>query len=205
MSLLLSEHNPIYRNYVFWTGVLVLKMLAMSILTGCKRFFSRVHIIILCLQKLNKYSDHITIFRRPTPIPKTFTSTRLRYRSTTKMSNAFVVPTETIWNALFHWYWSDISTSKQIHQNLWQFHCTLMPQSSGSCILSFMPFGFYPNRRGQLPLLFHVWQPDTWQWWPFCIIRRFPFRYKLALLTGFYLHFANIKFIKVNQTLPNKR
>lgn len=43
MSLLMTVHNPVYRNYVFWTGVLILKMLAMSLLTGCKRFHSRVH------------------------------------------------------------------------------------------------------------------------------------------------------------------
>lgn len=49
MSNLLSEYNPVYRNYVFWTGVLILKMLAMSVLTGCKRYFTKV--------LLNNYSS----------------------------------------------------------------------------------------------------------------------------------------------------
>ncbi|BFG01744.1 microsomal glutathione S-transferase 1 [Drosophila madeirensis] len=35
---LLSLTNPVFKSYVFWTGVLVLKMLFMSVLTGMQRF-----------------------------------------------------------------------------------------------------------------------------------------------------------------------
>ncbi|XP_022208689.1 microsomal glutathione S-transferase 1 isoform X2 [Drosophila obscura] len=35
---LLSLNNPVFKSYVFWTGVLVIKMLLMSLLTGLQRF-----------------------------------------------------------------------------------------------------------------------------------------------------------------------
>lgn len=41
---LLSVDNPVFRNYVVWSGVLLLKTLAMSILTGSKRFRTKVYI-----------------------------------------------------------------------------------------------------------------------------------------------------------------
>lgn len=43
MSLeLLSLTNPVFKSYTFWTGVLVIKMLAMSLLTGLQRFKTKV-------------------------------------------------------------------------------------------------------------------------------------------------------------------
>ncbi|KRF82510.1 microsomal glutathione S-transferase 1 isoform X2 [Drosophila virilis] len=39
MSLeLLTLTNPVFKSYTFWTGVLVIKMLAMSLLTAIQRF-----------------------------------------------------------------------------------------------------------------------------------------------------------------------
>lgn len=43
MSLeLLSLTNPVFKSYTFWAGVLVIKMLAMSLLTGLQRFKTKV-------------------------------------------------------------------------------------------------------------------------------------------------------------------
>lgn len=43
MSLdLLSLNNPVFKSYTFWAGVLVIKMLAMSLLTAVQRFKTKV-------------------------------------------------------------------------------------------------------------------------------------------------------------------
>lgn len=43
MSLeLLSLTNPVFKSYTFWAGVLVIKMLAMSLLTAVQRFKTKV-------------------------------------------------------------------------------------------------------------------------------------------------------------------
>lgn len=38
----ISVENPVFREYCFWAVVLVLKMMAMSILTGMKRASTKV-------------------------------------------------------------------------------------------------------------------------------------------------------------------
>lgn len=43
MSLeLLSLSNPVFKSFTFWAGVLVVKMLAMSLLTAIQRFKTKV-------------------------------------------------------------------------------------------------------------------------------------------------------------------
>lgn len=42
---LLSYANPVFRNYCFWTAILVIKMLIMSIITLIQRFRTGVSII----------------------------------------------------------------------------------------------------------------------------------------------------------------
>lgn len=43
MSLeLLSLTNPVFKSYTFWAGVLVIKMLSMSLLTAIQRFKTKV-------------------------------------------------------------------------------------------------------------------------------------------------------------------
>lgn len=39
---LLSLTNPVFKSFVFWVGVLVIKMLAMSLLTAIQRFKTKV-------------------------------------------------------------------------------------------------------------------------------------------------------------------
>ena len=39
---LLSFDNEVFKSYMFWSAVLVLKMLAMSMLTGLQRFKTHV-------------------------------------------------------------------------------------------------------------------------------------------------------------------
>lgn len=38
--------NPVFRTYAFWSAVLVLKIFAMSILTGLQRFRTQVSEIL---------------------------------------------------------------------------------------------------------------------------------------------------------------
>lgn len=45
MSKLLDLGNPVFSSYVLWSSVLVLKMLAMSLLTAVHRFKNQVSII----------------------------------------------------------------------------------------------------------------------------------------------------------------
>lgn len=54
MPELLSEltRNEVFRVYVFWSGVLVVKMLFMSLLTGMQRFRTKVRFLILFYFKL---------------------------------------------------------------------------------------------------------------------------------------------------------
>lgn len=40
---LISADNEVFASYAFWTGVLIVKMLAMSLLTGVARFRNKVH------------------------------------------------------------------------------------------------------------------------------------------------------------------
>lgn len=42
MSKLLELSNPVFSSYVLWSTVLVLKMLAMSLLTAVHRFKNQV-------------------------------------------------------------------------------------------------------------------------------------------------------------------
>lgn len=45
MSLeLLTLTNPVFKSYTFWTGVLVIKMLAMALLTAIQRFKTKVSV-----------------------------------------------------------------------------------------------------------------------------------------------------------------
>lgn len=39
---LLNFNNEVFKSYAFWSGVLVLKMLGMSFLTGMQRFRKKV-------------------------------------------------------------------------------------------------------------------------------------------------------------------
>ena len=39
---ILSTQNPVFMVYVTWTGILVIKMLLMSFLTGIQRFLTKV-------------------------------------------------------------------------------------------------------------------------------------------------------------------
>lgn len=41
-TLLQNVNEEVFRTYVFWTAVLVVKMLAMSVLTGRQRFRKKV-------------------------------------------------------------------------------------------------------------------------------------------------------------------
>lgn len=45
MSKLLDLGNPVFSSYVLWSSVLVLKMLAMSLLTAVHRFKNQVSTI----------------------------------------------------------------------------------------------------------------------------------------------------------------
>lgn len=42
MSKLLELSNPVFSSYVLWSSILVLKMLAMSLLTAVQRFKNQV-------------------------------------------------------------------------------------------------------------------------------------------------------------------
>lgn len=42
MSKLLDLSNPVFSSYVLWSSILVLKMLAMSVLTAVQRFKNKV-------------------------------------------------------------------------------------------------------------------------------------------------------------------
>lgn len=50
MSELLVElkNNEVFRVYAFWSGVLVVKMLAMSVLTSLTRFRTKVNFLTFC-------------------------------------------------------------------------------------------------------------------------------------------------------------
>lgn len=39
----LKYENPVLRAYVFWSSILIIKMLLMSFLTGMKRFATKVN------------------------------------------------------------------------------------------------------------------------------------------------------------------
>lgn len=46
----MAYDNPVFRNYCFWTAILVIKMLLMSILTLVQRFRTKVsHEILMYL------------------------------------------------------------------------------------------------------------------------------------------------------------
>ncbi|XP_055909854.1 microsomal glutathione S-transferase 1-like [Eupeodes corollae] len=60
--------NPIFRSYVYWTGILCLKMLAMSALTGLTRFarmtFANPEDAIFSKAKVKYDDQRIERFRR---------------------------------------------------------------------------------------------------------------------------------------------
>lgn len=44
---LLNFKNPVFTAYLFWTGVLVLKLMSMSLLTGRQRFRKKVSAVTI--------------------------------------------------------------------------------------------------------------------------------------------------------------
>lgn len=51
----ISLTNPVFRSFVFWSTVMILKMLAMSVLTGMKRFKNKV-----CCLAINLRCDFLS-------------------------------------------------------------------------------------------------------------------------------------------------
>lgn len=61
MSNLIDLKNPVFHSYVLWSSVLVLKMLAMSLLTAVQRFKNKVSLIFLLFLLYNNvvFNHHI--------------------------------------------------------------------------------------------------------------------------------------------------
>lgn len=67
---LLTVNNPVFCTFMFWTSVLMLKMLMMTLLTAYKRFRNKVTQMIIFL--LSQNID--TVYSRPSPTKKTYAS-----------------------------------------------------------------------------------------------------------------------------------
>lgn len=59
MQLFDKINEDVYRAYVFWSSVLVVKMLVMSVLTGMQRFRKKVNVPLKCVLNLTSVHSHL--------------------------------------------------------------------------------------------------------------------------------------------------
>lgn len=67
-----SLTNPVFRAFVFWSTVLVLKMLAMSALTGFTRFKKKVelYLFLQCIDEYFGFFYRVSLTQRTPPASK---------------------------------------------------------------------------------------------------------------------------------------